>query len=295
MSLAGLSVIGERINPGFRSTKALFDTEDMAGIQALAVRQAQAGASYLNVNVGTKALEDPQFMVDVVRHIQAVVDLPLSLDCPDLAVQKVVLKAYDADKARGCKPIINSISESRWELSECLHVRPCKVILMSSEQRVDGRVVASKTGHDVHESSRSMVRRIKVAHPNMANDDFLIDVSVSTLAADTEGLIQMALEGVGLIHNEPELNGAHIMGGLSNLGQHLPPKAGNGLDLVHQIECAFLTMGIPLGFDTVLGTPWRGYELLPEDNFVLKQFQRIIGLRDSEALASVIDLYLPAE
>lgn len=295
MPLAGLSIIGERINPGFRSTKALFDTEDMVGIQALAVRQAQAGASYLNVNVGSKALQDPQFMVEVVRCIQAVVDLPLSLDCPDLTVQKVVLKAYDADKARGRKPIINSISESRWELSECLRVRPCKVILMSSEQRVDGRVVASRTGGDVRESARSMVRRIRAAHPGMANDDFLIDVSVCTLAADTDGLIQMALEGVGLIHNEPELNGVHIMGGLSNLAQHLPPKAANGLDLVHQLECAFLTVAMPLGFDTVLGTPWRGYELLPEDNFVLKQFRRIIGLRESEALASVVDLYLPAE
>jgi cobalamin-dependent methionine synthase I len=57
--IPGLTIIGERINPGFRSTQALFDDEDFPGIQALAVRQAQAGASYLNVNAGTKALKDP--------------------------------------------------------------------------------------------------------------------------------------------------------------------------------------------------------------------------------------------
>lgn len=295
MSLAGLSIIGERINPGFRSTKALFDNEDLAGIQALAVRQAQAGARYLNVNAGTKALEDPQFLVEVVRCIQAVVDLPLSLDCPDVAVQEVVLKAYDADKAGGHKPIINSLSESRWELSECLRMRPCKAILMSSELRVDGAIVPSRTGADVRESARSMVRRLRGAHPDMANDDFLIDVSVCTLAADAEGLLPMALEGVGLIHDNPELRGVHIMGGLSNLAQHLPAKGVNGEDLVHQLECAFLTVAMPLGFDTVLGTPWRGYQQLPEDNFVLRQFRHIMGLRGSDALAAVVDLYMGAE
>lgn len=29
-----IKIIGERINPGFKSTKALFDNEDLPGIQA---------------------------------------------------------------------------------------------------------------------------------------------------------------------------------------------------------------------------------------------------------------------
>ena len=63
MSIPGLTIIGERINPGFRSTKALFDNEDIGGIQDLAVRQAKAGASYLNVNAGDKAISDPRSSV----------------------------------------------------------------------------------------------------------------------------------------------------------------------------------------------------------------------------------------
>jgi 5-methyltetrahydrofolate--homocysteine methyltransferase len=46
--------IGERIDPGFRNTRALFDNGDMAGIQALAVRQAEAGACYLNIGVAAR-------------------------------------------------------------------------------------------------------------------------------------------------------------------------------------------------------------------------------------------------
>lgn len=293
MSIAGLTIIGERINPGFRSTRALFDHEDFKGIQQLAIRQKQAGARYLNVNAGTRALKDPQFMVEVVRSIQAVVDLPLSLDCPDLAVLETVLKAYDAGKAKGRKPIINSISESRWELADLLKIRPCKAILMSSEQVRDGQMVPNRSGDEVHEVAKRKLRKLRESY-GMANDDFIVDVSIATLAADTEGLIKMALDAIRLVHQDADLAGVHIMGGLSNLPQHLPAKAADGSDLRFQLECAFLTVAMPLGFDTVLGTPWRGYRMLPDDNFVLREFKRIIELRDSDALMALVDLYQEA-
>jgi cobalamin-dependent methionine synthase I len=294
MSIPGLNIIGERINPGFRSTQALFEQEDFKGIQELAVKQALAGATCLNVNAGAKALGNAHYMIEVVRSIQAVVDLPLSLDCPDFSVQEAVLKAYDAGKARGRKPIINSISESRWELAELLKVRPCQAILMSSEQLKDGRIVPNHSGEQVHEVARRMAKRLLAGGYVGSNDDFIVDVSVATLAADTEGLIKMALDGIRLVHEDADLAGVHIMGGLSNLPQHLPAKAADGSDLRFQLECAFLTVAMPTGFDTVLGTPWRGYTLLPEDNFVLREFRRIIELRDSDALMAVVDLYQEA-
>jgi 5-methyltetrahydrofolate--homocysteine methyltransferase len=290
--LSGLRIIGERINPGFRSTKALFDDDDFAGIQALAIRQAETGAAYLNVNAGTKALTDPAFLMEMIRRIQAVVDLPLSLDCPDAAILRQALQTYDPAKAKGQKPIINSIAESRWALHEALAVRPCKVVLMSSERLGESGVTPNRTGAEVHASARSMVERLKRADPRMSNDDFLIDVSVATLAADAEGLIKMALDGIRLVGADPVLAGVHIMGGLSNLSQHLPDKALDGSDLKHQLECAFLTVAMPLGFDTVLGTPWRGYRMLPEDNFVLRQFRRIVELEGSDALAAVVGLFM---
>ena len=71
-----IRIIGERINPGFRSTKALFDQEDLPGLQALALKQAEAGASALNVNVGARAQTDPAWMATVIRAIQDATDLP---------------------------------------------------------------------------------------------------------------------------------------------------------------------------------------------------------------------------
>lgn len=290
MPIAGLTIIGERINPGFRSTEALFEKEDISAIQALAVRQANCGARFLNVNAGTKALNNPQFMVEVVRAVQAVVDIPLSLDCPDFDVLKAVLEAYEPAKARDEKPIINSISESRWHLADLLKVRPCRAILMASEQVRDGRMLPNRNGAEVHEAARRMALRLAGEY-SARNEDLFVDVSIATLAADTEGLIQMALDGTRLVRQDPALVRIHIMGGLSNLPQHLPEKAVDGSDLRLQLECAFLTVAMPLGFDTILGTPWRAYQLLPPDNFVLREFRRIVALRDSDALMAMVALY----
>lgn len=162
---------------------------------------------------------------------------------------------------------------------------------MASERFEGGRVAPCKTGEQVHASAREMIGALKSEYPAMTNDDFYVDVAISTLAADTEGLVRMALDGVRLVHDDPDLQGVHIMGGLSNLPRHLPAKAVDGSDLKHQLECAFLSVAMPLGFDTVLGTPWRGYALLPEDNFVLRQFREIIALKDYDALLSVVKLY----
>ena len=76
-----------------------------------------------------------------------------------------------------------------------------------------------------------------------------------------------------------------MMGGLSNIGQQLPPKAADGSDLKHSLECAFLTIAAPLGFDTVLGTPWRGYHPLPDDNYVLQTYRNFLEQTGSNACA----------
>lgn len=293
MAIAGLTIIGERINPGFKSTRALFENQDLAGIQALAHRQVEAGAACLNVNIGNRALDDSAFMAEVIRAIQAVVGVPLSFDFPSPAVQEVCLKTYDPDKAGGAKPIINSISETREEMLDLLAICPARVVLMASERLEDGVGRPNKTAREVADVARRMSRKLAREHA-MALEDIFIDVSISTLASDTEGLVRMALDGIGLIGDDPEMAGVHIMGGLSNIGNMLPKKALDGSNLQHKLECVFLTLAVPRGFDVILGTPWKDYALLPEDDFVLGIFREVIARDGLDALRHVRRFYKAA-
>lgn len=286
-----LIVIGERINPGFKSTKSLFDEENIEGIQALAVKQAEAGASYLNVNVGSRALTDTEFMARVIRAIQEVVTIPLSFDFPSKIVQEVCLKAYDINKANGAVPIVNSITEHRWDLMELYKdYGPFKVVMMASERVEDGVAKGNNTAEEVFSTARRCALRL-IEENGMKPDDIFIDMSVSAIIADTTGLNRATLDAIKMIGECQELKGVHMMGGLTNIGQQLPKNAADGSDLKHKLECAFLTIANPLGFDAVLGTPWRGYEKLAEDDYVMTAYRAFLEAKGSNALRAVRKFY----
>ncbi len=286
-----IKIIGERINPGFKSTRGLFETEDIAGIQALAIKQADAGASWLNVNIGARALTDAEFMGRVISAIQAVVNVPISFDFPSAQVQEICLKSYDRAKAGGALPIVNSITEYRWDLMDLYRpLGPFKVILMASE-RVDGGVAkGNKTADEIYGTARRCALRLRDQY-GLRMDDIFIDMSVSAMIADTTGLNRATLDAVEMTGSDPDLEGVHMMGGLSNIGQQLPAKAADGSDLKHALECAFLTLAVPHGFDTVLGTPWRNYQPLAEDNYVLSVYRNFLEQTGSNALRAVRKLY----
>jgi 5-methyltetrahydrofolate--homocysteine methyltransferase len=285
-----IGIIGERINPGFKSTRALFDNEDLPGIQALAVKQAEAGALYLNVNIGARALTDPQWMARVIEAIQEVVSIPLSFDFPSKSVQEICLACYDPAKAGGELPIVNSITEHRWDLMELYGEHQFKVILMASERVEDGVAKGNKTADEIYATARRASLRLKNDYC-MPLDHIFIDMSVSAIIADTEGLNSSTVEAIRRIGADPELAGVHMMGGLSNIGQQLPPKAADGSDLKHCLESAFLTLTVPHGFDYVLGTPWRGYEQLEDDHYVLSTYRNFLEQRGSNALRAVRKFY----
>ncbi|MBK6631416.1 MAG: dihydropteroate synthase [Betaproteobacteria bacterium] len=285
-----LKIIGERINPGFKSTKALFDNSDLPGIQALAVKQAEAGAAYLNINIGARAMTEPEFMAQVIRAIQEVVVTPLSFDFPSKKVQEICLASYSQEHAGGQLPIVNSITEHRWDLMELYGKYKFKIILMASERMEEGTAKGNKTAEEIYGTARRAALRLKDEY-GMALDDIFIDMSVSAIIADTEGLNRATVDAIRQIGADPDLKGIHMMGGLSNIGQQLPPKAADGSDLKHCLENAFLTLTVPYGFDTVLGTPWRGYAPLPEDHHIMQSYRNFLEQTGSNALRAVRKFY----
>ena len=216
MAIPELTIIGERINPGFKSTKEMLDNSNIDAIQALAVKQAEAGAVYLNINIGTRALDDHDFMEEVIEAIQAVVDIPLSFDFPNVEVQELCLNTYDEDKAGGQKPIVNSISETRWDMMEVLKIRPCKVILMSSEYVDDGEDKQCETAGEMFAVTKKMTNAL-LESGHVTIDDIIVDIAIGTLSSDTKGLTRNSLATVKMINEDTELKGIHMSGGLSNL------------------------------------------------------------------------------
>jgi 5-methyltetrahydrofolate--homocysteine methyltransferase len=290
MSIEHLIVVGDRINPGFKSTKTLIENEDIEGLQALAVRQVEAGAHYIDVTVGPRGYTDAYFLTAVVKALQNAVDAPLCFDYPSAAAQEVCLKAYDPAKANGQRPMVNSLAETRMEILELLRICPFRVVIMASEYLQDGVPKPAKHTEEVVGVARRLSAELAKNH-GFIMDDIFVDITINSLVSDTEGLTKMALEAIREIGADTEMRGIHIMGGLTNIGNMLPPLEYDGMRLRHAMECAFLTTAIPLGFDTVLGTPWNAFQILPENHEVLRTFREVVNLRGLDAMRRLRQLW----
>ena len=290
MSIPNLSIIGDRINPGFKATRALIEQKDIKGLQELARRQVDSGAIYLDVTIGPRGYEDHGLLTEIIQGIQESTDTPLCFDYPDKKVLSACLKAYDRNKAGGRRPLINSIAETRWEIMDLMDICPFKVIVMASERVENGAPKPNKTREDVHKTAKRSTERL-VSDYGLKNDDIYVDVTVSTLISDTEGMVRMAIDAIKMIGEDPDLEGVHIVGGLTNIGNLLPPVEFDGMKLRHVMESAFLSVAVPYGFDTVLGTPWNEFRILPEDHVVLQTFREVIDLKGLDAMRRLRKLW----
>jgi 5-methyltetrahydrofolate--homocysteine methyltransferase len=285
-----LMMIGERISPGYKSVRAMIDSSDIAGLQEVARKQTDTGATYLDVHLGTRGATDLPFVEQVIRGLQASVGVPLCFDFAELKSLECCLRAYDPARAGGALPLINSITEPRWELMNLRKVAPFKIVVMASERLEDGAAKSNKSGAEIAATAKRCVARLVGQH-GLAKDDIFVDISVRALIADTEGMTRSTLEAIRLIREDPDLRGVHIMGALTNIGQQLPPTAADGSDLKLAIENAFLTLAVPNGLDTIMGTPWRAFTPLPDDNYIMTTFRHFLDQSGSNALRAVRKFY----
>ena len=227
-------IIGEKIN-GTRSqvAKAIAEREKEY-IQDLALKQANAGANYLDINAGTKPDLEPDALVWLVRVVQEVVDVPLCLDSVN---GKALSAAMDHVQQT---PMINSISGEKKRLEEILPLSTkhgCPVIALALDDRG-----IPKTTEDRLDIVRQLIQetdRVGIDH-----DSLFVDPLVIAIATDTDSGL-MAFEVMRGIKAEfPDI---HLTSGLSNISFGLPAR---GL-----INRAFLTLALDAGLDSAIMDP----------------------------------------
>lgn len=289
MSIPGLTIIAESINDSVPSTHALFQENNLDGIVELARQQAERGAAYIDVNIGPRA---PGLMADVVRRIQQEISLPLSIDTPDPAIAAAGLESYDAERAGNRKPILNSISGARLEMFELYGKQPFIPILLVTEGRDDsGDMVLNRTAAQIHATARSMVRIARERVPDMTNDQVILDPGIMPIGSDSKGDFKRLMEAISLIHQEKSLAGVNMSVGLSNFTAMLPSKRGDGSPAKGPLESAFLTMAMPMGLNTIIGSVKRQYALLPDDDPAIQCLRDVLTLEGVEAVMRVM-MYL---
>jgi cobalamin-dependent methionine synthase I len=290
MAIPGLTIIGESINDSVPSTKKYFDENDVAALLELARGQDEKGAAYIDVNVGARS---PEFMADLVRRIQSVTAKPLSIDTPDPAIAEAGLRAYDPGRAGGRKPVLNSISPLRFQMFDLWAVRPFVPILMASERFETGASCANanKTAEETRQTARALLEEARRRIAGFSNDQAIIDPGIAPIGSDCEGQLRRVLESLALIHDDPFFAGVHMSVGLSNFTVMLPSKRADGSPVKGPLESAFLTLAMPRGLDTIIGSTVRKYEILPAGHPALACLEDILKLEGYDTLMRLKEYY----
>jgi len=303
-----LHIIGELINNAYARARRAWEARDVAGYQALATLQANAGAAAINLNVdGTQRVsvrmeEMLAFLPKVIPAIQAVTDVPLSFDNPSLAYHQAALAIFDRSKCRG-KPILNSIAASRTQIDgmvDLIREHDLRCIVMASEIFLPGGGSAqSLNPNDSYETIRRFVDLL-VTRANRTLDDIIVDPGLAPVGADTYGLVNIGLDTMRLCSQDPHLRGLHFSVGLSNFAWGTPKGVKD------RLERAYLTLAQRVGLDHALANVEHNSTPLAEDDPLVAKLAEALesgragadesneeaGFRQAEKIMEICTAYL---
>ena len=97
-------LIGENLNIMSKKLGDAFLARDPGPVRKMAEEEAKAGMDMIDVNIGPARKAGPEFMEWIVKTIQEVSDIPLSLDTTNIEAMEAGLRACKG------KALINSIS-----------------------------------------------------------------------------------------------------------------------------------------------------------------------------------------
>jgi len=249
-----MQIIGENIHIISPRVKEAVAERDIKFFQDLAVKQVEAGADALDLNIGPQKKAGHEIMPWLVEGVQAVVDVPLSLDTTNLAAIEAGLKVAKNQ----C--IINSASAEEERLEK---VPPLA-------KQYNAKLIALTMGKGsipvgAEERVNIALEKLipRAMEIDLAMEDLLIDPLVLTVSGCQEYCPE-CVEAVRILKvagDPPPMTNV----GLSNVSNAVPHDMR---PLINRIYCVML---MAAGVDYAIADP------LDEE---LKDFIRIVNERD---------------
>jgi 5-methyltetrahydrofolate corrinoid/iron sulfur protein methyltransferase len=258
-----LHIIGELMNNSYARARRAFSKRDANGYQELARLQSRLGADFLTLNLdGTQSIQvRRQEMLDllpeVIPAIQEATATPIAFDNPSVEYHRVALAHYDRSKSGA--PILNSLAASREHLDEMVELvkhYDTNAVVMASETFAPGGTAQCMNAQDAYRAAKYFVELL-ATKANRRNDQIIIDPGLAPVGADTYGLVNIGLDAMRLIHADPDLQGVHMIVGLSNFAWGTPKG------IREELEKAYLTLGMEVGLDFALANPEKTPAPLP--------------------------------
>jgi 5-methyltetrahydrofolate--homocysteine methyltransferase len=225
-------VIGERINPtGRKIFQEQLRRGDLSRIEIDVAEQAAGGAMVLDLNMGAPLADETELMVEAVKLIQSLTDLPLCIDSSIVEVLEAGLATYVG------KALVNSVTAEDERLAAILPL----------VARHGAAVIGLP--NDEEEIPEDPRRRLELARKiidtatgryGIPIEDVLIDPLAMPIGADTSVVVR-TLETLELLRSE---FGVNTTLGASNVSFGMPDRTA--------LVAAFLPMASAAGLTSAI-------------------------------------------
>lgn len=228
-------ICGERMNPtGKKKLQAALREERYDVLLNEAVRQEEAGADILDLNVGLPGIDESETMKKVIPMIQELVSLPLQLDSSSAAALETACRYYNG------KPLINSVNGKDEVLDAVLPI----------VKKYGGAVIGLTLGEEIPlyaEERVAIAKKIidRAAYYGIRKEDVLIDCLTLTASAQQKE-VRETLRAVKMIREM----GHETVLGVSNVSFGFPNRP--------LLNRTFLTLAIEAGLTLPIMNPLDG-------------------------------------
>ncbi len=227
-------IIGERINPTGRKILAEeMKNGDYSRVESDALAQVAAGAKMLDVNAGIPLADEPRILAEAIQLVQAVTDVPLSIDSSIIAALEAGLAVYQG------KPLLNSVTGEDERLEAVLPLVKkynCAVVAISNDE-----AGISENPDERFDVARKIIER--AADHGIHYGDIVVDPLVMPVGAVNSAGRQV-IHLVKRLRQELKVN---TTCGASNFSFGIPNRKG--------MDGHFLSMAIGAGMTSAITNP----------------------------------------
>ena len=233
--MSRFKVIGERIHCISPVIRKAMDEMNPAPILQRAKEQIEAGATYIDVNIGPAESNGPELMKWAVQLIQGECDnIPLALDTANMAAIEAGMTVYNEEKG---KALVNSADAGdRLPYVDLAANVGASVICLCSNGSVPGSL-DEITGYCMEILEHGLML-------GLDSEDMWMDPLFLVCKGQQDKQRQI-LDAISFFTE----NGLHSTGGLSNVSNGAPKELRTHLD------CAMVAMSMSRGLDSVIMNP----------------------------------------
>ena len=227
-------VCGERLNPtGKKKLKEALKQQRYDELVIEAIKQDQAKAHVLDVNVGLPGIDEVATMKHVIKLLQEVISLPLQIDSSNAQAIEQACRYYNG------KPLINSVN-GKTETMEAIFPIVKKYGGVVIGLTLDENGIPPKA-KDRLEIAKKIIKT--AAKYGISKENIIIDCLVLTVSAQQKEVMER-IKAVRMVKEEL---GVHTVLGVSNVSFGLPNRP--------LLNKTFLTMAMAAGLDLPIINP----------------------------------------